>query len=490
MAILNMKTLKLLPGNVKIPDYDINDVKIGIVHLGLGGFFRSHAAAYTDLVMDESGRKFGISALTWSNRYLRDSLSSQDGLYSLCERDAAKEEIRIVGSIREVLIASDDMEKIIDRIASPDVRIVSLTITEKGYHTDQTSLKLKTDTPDILNDIKNPDHPKTALGLIVKSLDIRRSKGLGPLTFISCDNVPFNGRLTQSAVLELAGHHSRGLHDWIRDNASFPSTMVDKITPHTTTSDIQSVSSILGVTDHAAVIAEPFSSWIIEDNFSSDRPMWEKAGVRFVDNIKPYEQMKLRILNASHSLVAYLGYLAGYEYIDEAMRNEKFARLIRRFIKDEVFPTLTVDENTLNLYSPETIISRFSNSRIKYKTSQVASDGSLKVPIRLLPTLRDLIKCRIEYNILPLAIAGWLRYSSGLDEQGSAISVVDPMAETMLKKGKVAGSGEDLVREYLSIKEVFGEDISQNTKFVSKLTSWVNILLEKGAKAAIDMALL
>src|SRR5437762_734041 len=340
MSRLSLGTLPALPATVARPTYDPSSIDVGIVHLGIGAFHRAQTAVYSDDALALEPARWGICGVSLRSADVRDRLSPQDGLYTAVEKSRAGVVRRVIGSVREVLFLGDQREAIHIRLAAPATRIVSLTITEKGYCHDPATGALNFTHPDIEHDLSHPGKPRSAIGLIVAALASRMRSGAGGFTVLCCDNLPHNGALVRGLALEYAQAHDPALARWLQDNASFPSTMVDRIVPATTEADIAENEAVLGLHDAAPVIHEPFRQWAIEDDFVAGRPAWERAGAELVRDVAPFEAMKLRLLNGSHSAFAYLGFLAGHEFIYQVAAHEEFVAFMRRLMRDEVAPTL------------------------------------------------------------------------------------------------------------------------------------------------------
>ncbi len=453
---LSNASLSQLPDNVRRPGYDRARVTPGIVHLGIGAFHRAHQAVVIDDLLARGATDWGIVGASLRSSDTQDALAPQDCLYTVATRSGAGAEHRVVGSVLATEVARTNPERLIARMADPATRIVSLTITEKGYcHTPQTG-ELDEDHPDIVHDLKNPDAPRSAAGFIVAALSRRKALGLAPFTVLSCDNLPSNGVTVGKILQRFASLRSPDLGQWIADEVAFPSTMVDRIVPETTDADRAAVAAALGMVDAWPVVTEPFTQWIVEDRFSAGRPDFAAAGVQLVSDVTPFEHMKLRLLNASHSALAYLGYLAGHETIAAAMADERFAAFAAQ-VMDEAAVTLTMPAGTdLATYS-QSLLQRFSNPALHHRTWQIAMDGSQKLPQRLLGTMRDRLALGLPIDTHALAVAGWMRYVTGTDEQGRTIDVRDPIAAELAAIAKAAGPvAERLAPALLNVSAVFG----------------------------------
>jgi fructuronate reductase len=482
---LSLSTLADVPAAVARPDYDVATLPVGIVHLGLGAFHRAHQALCTDEVMHRDPR-WGICGVSLKTPRATQVLNAQDNLYTALEKSVAGHRARVVGALRESLFLADARPRVLARMADPSVRIVTLTVTEKGYCHDPATGHLNLAHPDIVRDLAHPDAATSAPGLIVAGLAARRDADAGPLTVVCCDNLPHNGRVVQSIVEAFAQASEPSLADWIGHNIAFPSTMVDRIVPATTDADIEEVARLIGLHDAAPVVFEPFRQWVIEDRFAADRPDWEEAGAQFVAAVAPFETMKLRLLNGSHSTLAYLGFLAGHDFIWQASSDPDLARLVVRQMAEEIVPTLVAPQGTdLAAYCAQ-LMTRFRNPALPHRTQQIAMDGSQKLPQRLLGTVRERIKAGASTAHLTLAVAGWIRYASGVDEHGRAIAVADPMAASFA--GIVAAAGNDPARiaaAFLDLTPVFGADLTAHAGFRAAVTRHVVALFRDGARKTL-----
>ncbi|MBT6244440.1 MAG: mannitol dehydrogenase family protein [Gammaproteobacteria bacterium] len=389
------------------PVYSRGDISPGILHIGFGGFHRAHQAVYTEDILDSGDHRWGIIGASLRSTTMRSRLAPQDFLYTLCTRHADHNEYRVIGGIKDVLTLSQHQQQLLELIASPKIQIITLTITEKGYCLTSGG-ELDEAHPDIQKDLGNPYFPISAPGLLARGLKYRMEAGSGPISIISCDNLSRNGRSTRQAVTGVAGLFSAENASWIRDYVSFPDTMVDRIVPATSELDTAGFERETGMEDSGLVICEPFSQWVIESNIAGERPEWERVGVQFVDDVAVYEEIKLRLLNASHSALAYLGLLAGYEYIHEAMADPLLARFTEYLMEKEISPLIQPPIGfDLKQYT-QSILKRFANPAIQYRTAQVANDGSLKLQQRIYPTLTEYLQMSVGAPGLVLVVAAWL----------------------------------------------------------------------------------
>jgi fructuronate reductase len=465
------------------PSYDRSKVTPGIVHLGIGAFHRAHQAVYVDGILDRAP-DWGIVGASLRRPDTKDALDPQGGLYTVAVRDASGTTCRVIGSVLEVIDATTDGEKLLQLMASPAIRIVSLTVTEKGYCHDPATGHLDLNHKDVVHDLADLQHPVSAPGFIVAALERRRQAGLKPFTVMSCDNLPSNGHTARRIITEFAAKVGPETHAYV-ESVDFPSTMVDRIVPATTDADRTAVAETIGLEDAWPVVTEPFTQWVVEDRFGAGRPPFETVGAELVTDVEPYERMKLRMLNGAHSTLSYLGYLAGHEYVADVMRDENFTKLIHGLMTEEVIPTLSMPGVDLGFYRDQ-LLERFANPALKHRTWQIAMDGSQKLPQRLLATISDRLAAGQGIERLALGVAAWMRYTSGPDERGQPIDVRDPLSERFIDIA--ANALEDnaaLVDGYLGIREVFGDVLPANKAFRDLLVRHMESLVSRGSAATV-----
>lgn len=457
---------------------------VGIVHLGLGAFFRAHGALYVAEAMAASGGDWGIIGVSLKRPDVRDRLGPQGDAYTAVELGPEGETRRHVEVLERVLVAPENPAAVLEAMAAPGVRIVSLTVTEKGYCHNPATGALDPTHPDIVHDLASTT-PRSTPGYLVRALARRRAAKLPPFTVLCCDNLPQNGATVRGVVLELARSIDPALADWIEAEGRFPSTMVDRIVPATKPEDIERLARETGVLDLAPVLHEPFRQWVIEDDFvDGARPDLAAAGAQFAADVTPFEHMKLRMLNGAHSALAYLGYLAGHETIAEVMADPIFPTFLDRLWREEIIPTLDVPPGEdLPAYAAA-LARRFANPGIRHRTWQIAMDGSQKLPQRLLGTLSDNLACGRPARGLALAVAAWMAYVSGTDMAGKAIDVRDPLADLLAARS--TGSVEDRVAAILGIRAIFPDALAGNDIFRTDLTRALATLTEHGPRAAIE----
>jgi fructuronate reductase len=481
-----------LPAGVTRPRYDRARLRPAIVHLGLGAFFRAHGAAYTEdvLAADPTGSlDWGILGASLQRPDQRDRLAPQDGYYTLIERRPEGPEARVIGSLLGVLVAPEDPAGLVARMAAPSTRIVSLTVTEKGYCHDPATGLLRADHPDVKHDLEHPGTPKTAPGFIVAALEARFKAGQAPFTVLTCDNLPGNGALVARLVRDMAALRDDGLAAWIEAEGAFPSTMVDRIVPAATEADIALAERLTGFYDAAPVAHEPFRQWVIEDRFAAaGRPAWENAGAQLVSDVAPFEHMKLRLLNGAHSAIAYLGVLAGLGTVREAVADPALRAFIEALWREEIVPAVPPPPGMdLGAYTAE-LMERFANPAIAHKTIQIAMDGSQKLPQRLLATVRERRRQGAPIGRIALVIAAWMHYLAGRDDNGGDYEIRDPMAAELMALATAGGAPIDTVRAFLGVGAVFGGDLAGDAVFASAIAGHLALLRQAGVKAAIGAA--
>lgn len=483
MTRLNSQTLSTLAAGIKVPDYDRSAVTPGIVHLGIGAFHRAHMAVYVDDLLGEDP-SWGIVGASLRRPDTKDALEPQDGLYTIAVRDAAGTHPRVIGSILRVMDANTEREELLALMADPAIRIVSLTVTEKGYCYAPATGELDEKHPDIVYDLAHPREPRSAPGMLVEALARRKAAGVAPFTVMSCDNLPSNGETAKRIVTRFAALRDKALGEWVKDVA-FPSTMVDRIVPSTTDADRDEVAQLIGAEDAWPIMTEPFTQWVIEDRFPSGRPAFEKVGAQLVADVEPFEHMKLRMLNGSHSTMAYSGYLGGYQYINEVMADPAYAQMVHGLMTEEAMPTLDMEGTDLGAYRDQ-LLERFRNPALKHRTWQIAMDGSQKLPQRLLGTIRDRLAAGDSIDRLALGVAAWMRYVTGVDEQGGEIDVRDPHALKMHAIAADAGDDPEALFDGLAgLSEVFGTDLANNTAFREAVLRQLESLFDEGARATV-----
>lgn len=466
------------------PGYNPEAHGAGIVHIGVGAFHKAHQAAYTDTALAAEGGDWRIIGVSLRSAEAASALNPQDGRYVLITRDEAGDIVRVIGSIERVLVASDDPEAVIEAIASPAVKIVTITVTEKGYGIDRASGGLDLTHPAIAHDLGNPGSPIGVIGFLVAGLSRRKARGEDGLTVLSCDNLPSNGRILARLVDAFAREHESTLANWIERKVRFPSCMVDRITPSATKRTFTDATRLSGCADKAAVETEPFSQWVIEDVFAAGRPAWEASGAMFVEDVIPYEQMKLRLLNGTHSLLAYAGFLAGHETVSDAIGDPHLNRIAVKQMEAAAATLPPLDGVDLADYRWR-LLDRFANRAIRHFTRQIAMDGTQKLPQRILAPLDETARRGGDIEAFCFAIAAWMRYCLGVTDEGVVYALNDP-AESVIR-GRLAATGLDAraIFEALStIPNLFGPAVAANDTVRDCVVMLLASMLEDGMATA------
>lgn len=476
-----------LPAGVDIPRYPREQLKPGIVHLGLGNFHRSHQALYLDdLFQSGTDQDWGICGvgLLDQDRKIAEALKPQDNLYTLVERDNNQENIRIVGSLCDYLHAPTDPAAVISKLTDPQTKIVSLTVTEGGYYLDQGSGELEQEHPNLQQDLNNSGQaPVSLYGYLATALEQRRKAGNAPFTIMSCDNIPSNGDLVRRLLSQFAELRDPQLRQWIEVNVAFPNGMVDRITPATTDTLRHYVAEQLGgVEDAWPVMGETFRQWVIEDKFSQGRPALENVGVQITSDVHPYELMKIRMLNASHQALCHIGVLLGYETADDALQDQHIPALLNRYLDDVRTLIPTPPGQDLKVYQ-QTLLQRYGNSAIKDQLARICFDASSRIPKFVLPSAREQLERGGAIDVYAFTVACWIRYLGGKDDSGNTINVQDPMAELLLSK---VNYGNTDPRPFLNLRSVFGSDLGQSEVFVQAVEQYLTQFYQQGARKTLQ----
>jgi mannitol 2-dehydrogenase len=486
---LNAKSLSLFPGNVAIPAYDRSKLKTGIVHIGIGGFHRAHQAFYTDQILHNTDiTEWGICgiALLDSDRRMIETLVSQDGLYTLLitEPDGTLK-ARIIGSITEYHFAPENQEAVLEKMAGPEVKIITLTITEGGYNFNSASGEFRLEEPSVQKDLYNPGKPITVFGYLAQALKRRRDRGIRGLTIQSCDNIQHNGDVMKKMLLAYVQAAEPGLTGWIRNEVTFPNSMIDRITPVTTQADREKIRTAYGIEDAWPVVCEPFIQWVIEDKYANGRPAWETVGVMLVKDVAPYEKMKIRLLNAGHSLLGFFGSLHGCSTIDETVRIPMFATFLRNFMDLEVTPLLgSFDDVNIEDYK-DSLIQRFANQHIKDQLSRICLESSAKIPKFVLPTISENLGAGGEIKRGTVIVAAWCRYLELAGTPGHSYEINDAMKDELQNNAVASGRLDPLA--FLKTEIIFGE-LVHSKRFVATYLQVMEGIRKFGVeKVIIDM---
>ncbi|GAA3055489.1 mannitol dehydrogenase family protein [Rhizobium viscosum] len=468
-----------LAPTAKLPAYDRNALKAGILHLGPGAFFRAHFAPFTDGALAAAGGDWGIEVASLRTPDVADNLSAQNGLYTVLIRDTSGTTAHVMGSILKAHVAPRDPAGLLARLEDPDIRIVSMTVTEKAYGFDPATGGLDLKHPDIIADLANRHAPRGVIGYLVEGLARRRQKGIAPFTPLSCDNLPSNGAVLKRLVLEFTARIDAELRDWIEANVPFPSTMVDRITPASTDATYADAKRLTGRTDLAAIETEPFTQWVIEDHFANGRPAWEEVhGALMVEEVSAYEKMKLRMLNGAHSLLAYLGYTAGYEFVRDVMDDAGLSALARRHMNAAAATLDPVPGIDLDVYANE-LIARFANKAIAHRTYQIAMDGTQKLPQRLLEPATEALAKGSKAETYAIAVAAWMRYAMGIDRNGERYELRDPRAgEITALIADVPRNGGAVSAALFKLPGLFPKALTANIAWTEDVANKLEILIQ------------
>jgi mannitol 2-dehydrogenase len=483
MTALNQANLGSL--SIPVPSYDRSQVTVGIVHFGVGGFHRAHQALYIDQLM-EQGKALdwgicGVGVMPFDLK-MKEAMHSQDCLYTLVlKAPDGSWEPRIIGSIVQYLYAPDDPEAVIEKMADPATRIVSLTVTEGGYNFSPVTGEFDDTNPAVQADLAPGAIPATTFGLITEALVRRRTRGIEPFTVMSCDNIQGNGHMAQKVFTAFARLRDPELGDWVADHVQFPNSMVDRITPVTTDEDRAQISQRFGVEDAWPVVCEPFTQWALEDKFTAGRPPFEDVGVQVVPDVVPYELMKLRLLNASHQALCYFGYLAGYRLVHEVAQDQLFANFLLDYMNREATPTLApVPGIDLDAYKLK-LIERFSNAAVRDTVARLCARSSERIPSWLVPVIRENLAAGRDVRLSAAVVASWARYAEGVDEHGEPITVVDRLADTVRR---LAAQQRDDPLAFVKNRELFG-DLATEQGFTEPYLNALNSLHSKGSRATL-----
>ena len=476
---LNQKNLSAIGGRLKVPAYDRNELRTGIVHVGVGGFHRAHQAVVVQKLLESGGNEnWGICGigLREGDRNIAEVFKRQDCLYTLITRHpTGKIESEVMQQMTSFLLATDQQQEVIDRMAHPDTKIVSLTITEGGYNL-RSDGEFDLEHPDIQHEIQNPNDPKTIYGYLSAALRKRRESGRVPFTVMSCDNIQHNGDVTRKMLLSFLSAQDQELASWAEKKVAFPNSMVDRITPVTTTAEMEYLKDQYHLEDEWPVTCEPFLQWIIEDNFSDGRPDFDLVdGVQFVPDVTPYEKMKIRLLNAGHSVLGIFGALMGIPTINSCMENEQLSRVLRQFWDKEATPILDqVEGIDLDTYK-DSLSVRFSNPNIRDKVSRICSESSAKLPKFVLSTITENLNKGGSIEIATLLIAAWCYYSDQqTDDAGQPLEIIDAMKEQLHQAAEKTHTD---ALSFLKVREVFG-NLADNETFTSLYTDTVKRFYE------------
>ncbi len=491
MTELNDRTISQLPPQVATPSYDRARLKRGIAHFGVGNFHRAHQAFYIDRCLALPGQQaWGIVGigLSGGERAQRKAAQyhAQDCLYSLTIAPPNGDtEVRVIGAQLEYLLAPEQPYEVLELLTSPDLRIVTLTITEGGYHVDAESDSFLTDHPDVAHDIAGNDNPRTVFGFVTEALARRRAAGVTPFTVVSCDNLRHNGDVARTAFVGFARARNPELGDWIDTNVAFPNSLVDRITPSVSAEDAMRLNTGSGLDDQIPLVAEDFTQWVIEDRFVDGRPALDAVGVQFSDEVKLWEQVKVRVLNAGHLTLAYPAVLLGYHEVAEAMRDSQVRALLDRFLDTVVLPSLEPPRDVNLADYKNTVLKRFSNEAMHDQLTRIASDGASKIPVFFTATLQQLLTRGADHRIPAFTLAAWSRVLQGRDDDGNAIEATEPRLDHSARNLLVSGDPSEALR----IEPLLASGAAEHADFVAAFERYRCALAEHGAKETIAAVL-
>ena len=484
---ISARTVSEVPGDIQHPRYDRRALGEGVVHFGVGNFHRSHQAPYLeDAMVAERAFEWGICGvgLLRSDRALHAALTAQDGLYTLIERDAEHASARVIGALKRHLLASSNPNAVFEAVAAPLTRLVTLTITEGAYRAHGTN-GLDFAHPDVQHDLRRRWRPKTIYGFLAEGLDRRRLRGIGPVSVVSCDDFPDNGRVVHRALVEFASTRCGELGRWIDECVTFPNSMVDRITPASSEAEQEFLKKVYGIQDACPVASEAFRQWVLEDTFAAGRPPLERAGVLFTGDVTAYQEAKSRLLCASQSALGYLGYLAGYRFVHEVSSSKDFVAYVAALMDDEVTPLLAPLPG-LDLQTYKRVLrQRFANGAVADPLLRICEGGSAKIPQFVLPSIREQLARGGPVAKLCLCVAAWLRFLQGVDEQGRPIPILDEAAGQLVEAMRLHAPDP---LPALEIPAIFG-DLAREARFVDEIARFSRVLHERGARAALAAAL-
>jgi fructuronate reductase len=482
---LSRAALAALPPDVRRPGYHPARPGCGIVHIGVGAFHRAHQAVYTDDALAADGGDWRITGVSLRSLDVAEALNPQDGLYTLLERGPHGTAARIIGGVSRVIVAPQEPGAALAAMAAPETRIVSLTVTEKAYGIDRAANDIDPAHPSIAPDLHTPRKPAGAVGLLAEALRMRREAGLTPFTALCCDNLPENGALLRAGVLDFSRRTEPALADWIAGAVAFPSTMVDRITPAPTAATLAEVARRIGFEDAGAVETEAFSQWVIEDRFSAGRPAWEVGGAIFVEDVAPYERMKLRMLNGTHSMLAYAGFLSGHRYVRDVLGDPTLARLVARHLTAAAGTLAPLAGIDLDAYA-RALAGRFANPAIAHETYQIAMDGTEKLPQRIVTPAVEVAARGGDLRSFAFAAAGWMRYALGRTDSGERYALRDPReAEIARTIAKCGGSPREIVAALHALPGLFPHELVGHPAWTDEVADILGVMLERGMAGAV-----
>lgn len=476
-----------LPSEVRRPAYDRSALKPGIAHIGVGAFHRCHQAEYTDDLLAKDFDRWGLVGINIRPPLLAETLGRQHGLYTRLIRQNDEVEARVIGSIVRVVDSQESAAPALEVLSSPDIEMVTMTVTEKGYCHIPSSGALDPDHPDILHDLANPEAPRSVPDILARALELRMASHGRPVTLLSCDNIPTNGTILGNVVRAIAERRGSRLADWIEANVAFPSAMVDRIAPATTEADSDTVEKRFGYRDSAVVVGERFRQWVIEKRFAGRMPRWDLVGATFIDDVTPFEHLKMRVLNGAQTTLCYLGVLGGFEHTFEAIADPLLATFVRRMLTEETLPTLMPVPGISPSAYVEQSLARLANTAIRHRNHQIATDGSQKIVQRLLNPIRDRLAKGESIALLSVPVAGWIAYLVKASARfGRTWQVSDPFAERIAAIADRAGlDSKVLADEILAIDAIFDPSLAAGDTFRANIIAGLDGLLSDDPMAFV-----
>ncbi len=484
MSAQRLTQLSQASAQTQLPDYSPDEHGVGIVHIGLGAFHKAHQAYYTDVALGQAGGDWKIAAVSLRSTQLAEQLNEQHGLFTLITRSDEQSTARIIGSIDSALSAKQSPDELMALLCDKSVRVVTVTVTEKGYGIDRHTQGVDLNDPVIAADLETPSSPSGLIGYLVQALDLRRQQNTPPFTVLSCDNLPLNGQFLRAGVLDFASRTNPTLCQWIATQVAFPCSMVDRITPAPTPETHKLATELTSTTDLAAVTSEPFHQWVIEDHFPTGRPAWELAGAIFTDDVSAFETMKLRMLNGAHSMMAYAGHLSGHRYIRDVMKDDVLVQLVRQHMQHSALSVNAPQGIDLAVYADQ-LADRFTNTAIAHETIQIAMDGSQKMPQRIFEPCLDAIKHNRSIRPFALATALWIRFCSGKTDAGETYPVNDPLSDALMAAVTDSESTKTKVAAVHQLIGVVPDELANNSLWHSTLVEIVDSLFVNGVEMTL-----
>lgn len=471
--------------SVARPGYDPSAHGIGHVHIGIGAFFRAHIAVYSDKALAVQGGDWRSVGVSLRSDRVAKTLNPQNGLYTLLIRYPEVTKPQMIGSVAEVLTVDDDTADVLSLLSAPETKVVTLTITETAYGFDRGSNALTQDHP-VINDLDTPRRPRSAIGLIVESLRLRKANNIPSMTILSCDNLPENGQFLRRAVLAYAIQVDADLHDWIAGSVAFPSSMVDRITPAQTDKTLQDVQALCGYKDSAAIETEPFTQWVIEDNFPTGRPAWDAGSALFVEDVAPFEEMKLRMLNGAHSMLAYSGFLSGHRYVRDVMQDPALSALVGRYMSAAAATLGPIENVDFNTYKHD-LLARFANPEIAHETYQISMDGTEKLPQRILSPAAEALKAGQDIEPFAFAVAAWMRFALGVSDAAQSYDLRDPAEDKIMDL--LVGQKETATQVVAALGQLgMLKSLNDNSIWTEAVTRHLSVMMTQGVRNAIKIS--